>query len=235
MGKRLALDEVGDIAGFRLRLFEKSRSYGHIVKEVSDHNTGSVRCADLFEVELDGHVFRKPVQDLIGGTNAGQGISGLGDHLDLGDGRDTGERFSAKAQADKPRQIAVVPDLAGRVALKGLSDLVLFNAAPVVRDAEPVKALATSVKPSLITKRHKKGLRKKTAANTTDSLQYYIARLEKELENVNESTYSTKAEEVLRADARLQKLVQRIMVGELSKDNMPSEALNTNKTTEEQP
>ena len=62
-----------------------------------------------------------------------------------------------------------------------------------------------------------------------------IARLEKELENVNESTYTTKAEEVLRADARLQKLVQRIMVGELSKDNMPSEALNTNKTTEEQP
>ena len=107
--------------------------------------------------------------------------------------------------------------------------------APVVRDAEPVKAIATSVKPSLTTKRHKKGLRKKTAANITDSLQYYIARLEKELENVNESTYSAKAEEVLRADARLQKLVQRIMVGELSKDNMPSEALNTNKTTEEQP
>ena len=72
-------------------------------------------------------------------------------------------------------------------------------------------------------------------ASTVDSLQYYIARLEKELENVNESTYTTKAEEVLRADARLQKLVQRIMVGELSKDNMPSEALNTNKTTEEQP
>lgn len=107
--------------------------------------------------------------------------------------------------------------------------------APVARDAEPVKAIATSVKPSLTTKRHKKGLRKKTAVNFTDSLQYYIARLEKELENVNESTYSTKAEEVLRADARLQKLVQRIMVGELSKDNMPSEALNTNKTTEEQP
>ena len=107
--------------------------------------------------------------------------------------------------------------------------------APVARDAEPVKAIATSVKPSLTTKRHKKGLRKKTAANITDSLQYYIARLEKELENVNESTYSAKAEEVLRADARLQKLVQRIMVGELSKDNMPSEALNTNKTTEEQP
>ena len=96
-------------------------------------------------------------------------------------------------------------------------------------------AIVTPAKPASTTKRHKKHLRKRTAANTTDSLQFYIARLEKELENVNESTYTTKAEEVLRADARLQKLVQRIMMGELTKANMPSEALNNNKTTEEQP
>lgn len=105
----------------------------------------------------------------------------------------------------------------------------------VVRDAEPAMAITASAKPTVTTKRHKRHLRKRTAANTTDSLQYYIARLEKELENVNESTYTTKAEEVLRADARLQKLVQRIMMGELTKANMPSEALNNNKTTEEQP
>ena len=54
-----------------------------------------------------------------------------------------------------------------------------------------------------------------------------------ELESVNESTYTVKAEEVLRADTRLQKLVQRIMMGELTKDNMPAEVLNTNKTMEE--
>ena len=76
---------------------------------------------------------------------------------------------------------------------------------------------------------------KRRQTSVTDSLNYYIARLEKELENVNESTYNTKAEEVLRADARLQKLVQRIMIGELTKDNVPAEALNTNKTMEEQP
>lgn len=76
-------------------------------------------------------------------------------------------------------------------------------------------------------------MRRQTTVNTTDSLQYYIARLEKELESVNESTYTVKAEEVLRADARLQKLVQRIMMGELTKDNMPAEVLNTNKTMEE--
>ena len=76
---------------------------------------------------------------------------------------------------------------------------------------------------------------KRRQTSVTDSLNYYIARLEKELENVNESTYTTKADEVLRADARLQKLVQRIMIGELTKDNVPAEALNTNQTMEEQP
>lgn len=76
---------------------------------------------------------------------------------------------------------------------------------------------------------------KRRQTSVTDSLNYYIARLEKELANVNESTYTTKADEVLRADARLQKLVQRIMIGELTKDNVPAEALNTNQTMEEQP
>ena len=76
---------------------------------------------------------------------------------------------------------------------------------------------------------------KRRQTSVADSLNYYIARLEKELENVNESTYTTKADEVLRADARLQKLVQRIMIGELTKDNVPAEALNTNQTMEEQP
>ena len=90
-----------------------------------------------------------------------------------------------------------------------------------IQQAVPQKAKVKAVK------------RRQTSA--TDSLNYYIARLEKELENVNESTYNTKAEEVLRADARLQKLVQRIMIGELTKDNVPAEALNTNQTMEEQP
>ena len=81
----------------------------------------------------------------------------------------------------------------------------------------------------------KKKAVKRRQTSATDSLNYYIARLEKELENVNESTYTTKADEVLRADARLQKLVQRIMIGELTKDNVPAEAMNINKATEEQP
>ena len=104
---------------------------------------------------------------------------------------------------------------------------------PVVRDVEPTVAVSTPSKPAITPKRAQRRVRRQTTVNTTDSLQYYIARLEKELESVNESTYTVKAEDVLRADARLQKLVQRIMMGELTKDNMPAEVLNTNKTMEE--
>jgi uncharacterized protein YciW len=67
-----------------------------------------------------------------------------------------------------------------------------------------------------------------------DSLQYYIARLEHELEDVSDSSYSTKAEQVIKADARLQRLVQRIMMGELTKGEQPEEARNTNESMEEQ-
>lgn len=108
----------------------------------------------------------------------------------------------------------------------------IHEAVPSVHNAEPFVAVVASSKPLGST--HKR-VKQQKKTSTTDSLQYYIARLEKELENVNESTYTSKAEEVLRADARLQKLVQRIMTGELTKDNVPAEALNTNKTMEEQP
>ena len=106
---------------------------------------------------------------------------------------------------------------------------------PVIRDVETPVAVTTHSKFSASPKKAPKRMKRQITINTTDSLQYYITRLEKELENVNESSYTAKAEEVLRADARLQKLVQRIMMGELTKDNAPAEVLNTNKTMEEQP
>jgi hypothetical protein len=102
-------------------------------------------------------------------------------------------------------------------------------------DARPSVAVIAPSKPAESPKGIAMCVKQQQKANTTDSLQYYIARLEKELENVNESTYAVKAEEVLRADARLQKLVQRIMMGELSKDDVPAEAMNTNQIMEEQP
>lgn len=106
---------------------------------------------------------------------------------------------------------------------------------PAVHHSNLSIAESASSKPAERPVRTTRRMRQQAIVSTTDSLQYYIARLEKELENVNESTYTAKAEEVLRADARLQKLVQRIMMGELTKETQPQEALNTNIMTEEQP
>lgn len=131
-----------------------------------------------------------------------------------------------------PREQA--SDVVAEQKTKEIIEPVIREAEPVVRNMEPSVATA-SPKPAVSPKGGAKRVKRQQKANTTDSLQYYIARLEKELENVNESTYTAKAEEVLRADARLQKLVQRIMMGELTKDNVPEEALNTNQTMEEQP
>ena len=75
---------------------------------------------------------------------------------------------------------------------------------------------------------------KQQPSSAVDSLQYYIARLEHELEDVTDSSYSTKAEQVIKADARLQRLVQRIMMGELTKGEQLEEARNTNESMEEQ-
>ena len=116
-----------------------------------------------------------------------------------------------------------------------VTEPMIHDAEPVVADGEASVAVIAPSSPAVSPKKVSKRVNQETKATTTDSLQYYITRLEKELENVNESTYAAKAEEVLRADGRLQKLVQRIMMGELTKDDVPAEAMNTNQTMEEQP
>lgn len=73
------------------------------------------------------------------------------------------------------------------------------------------------------------------AANTTDSLQYYIARLEQELAQVTDSSYTAKAEQIIRADARLQRLVRRIMAGEIERNGQPVEAMVNNEGKEDLP
>lgn len=66
-----------------------------------------------------------------------------------------------------------------------------------------------------------------------DSLQIYIARLEKELDNVGDSDYTTQAEQIIKADERLQRLVQRIMIGEINRGEQSAETADTKEKEEE--
>lgn len=125
----------------------------------------------------------------------------------------------AKPAAGQDANPAAVPEPAAPV-----------THAPVVAqqsDATRTKSGATRVKA--------RATHSPKAANTTDSLQYYIARLEQELAQVTDSSYTAKAEQIIRADARLQRLVRRIMAGEIERNGQPVEAMVNNEGKEDLP
>ena len=61
--------------------------------------------------------------------------------------------------------------------------------------------------------------------SATDSLAYYLARLEHCLDQVDDSVYMERAEEIIRADARLQLLVNRIYQNQFRQETENNEAL----------
>ena len=69
---------------------------------------------------------------------------------------------------------------------------------------------------------------------TVDSLDYYIAKIERELTQVDESLYIERMQKLIHADERLQRIVNSYLLHQLDKDGRPMEAINTNNvnTTE---
>lgn len=102
--------------------------------------------------------------------------------------------------------------------------------------ATPEHAIAPNPTPPIVAKSTvQKPVKAKAipkATNTADSLQIYIERLEQELAQLTDSSYTAKAEQIIRADARLQRLVQRIMIGEIERNGQPIEALINNEGKE---
>ena len=81
-------------------------------------------------------------------------------------------------------------------------------------------------KPSVVAKVRKK--------KQIDSLDYYIAKIERELTQVDESLYIDRMQKLIHADERLQRIVNNYLFHQLDKDGRPIEAINTNhvSTTE---
>ena len=76
----------------------------------------------------------------------------------------------------------------------------------------------------------------KTSTNisTTDSLDYYIDKIERELAQVDESLYIEKMNKVIRADERLQRMVSSYILHNLDKEGRPQTADNIyNEKTEQ--
>ena len=64
-----------------------------------------------------------------------------------------------------------------------------------------------------------------TPTATSDSLDFYLARLEKSLDEVSDSLYQERAEQIIRADARLQRLIRRIYMDDIERQRQAQEAM----------
>ena len=76
----------------------------------------------------------------------------------------------------------------------------------------------------------------KTSTNisTTDSLDYYIDKIERELAQVDESLYIERMNKVIRADERLQRIVNSYILHNLDKEGRPQTAGNMYNVKTEQ-
>lgn len=63
-------------------------------------------------------------------------------------------------------------------------------------------------------------------APATDSLDYYISKIEHELARVDDSLYIERIHRVMHADERLQRIVNNYILNELHRDGKSSEASN---------
>ena len=66
-------------------------------------------------------------------------------------------------------------------------------------------------------------------APATDSLDYYISKIEHELARVDDSLYIERIHRVMHADERLQRIVNNYILNELHKDAQPHQATIINK------
>ena len=70
--------------------------------------------------------------------------------------------------------------------------------------------------------------------STTDSLDYYIDKIERELAHVDESLYIERMNKVIRADERLQRMVSSYIMHNLDKEGRPQTADNMYNVKTEQ-
>lgn len=92
-------------------------------------------------------------------------------------------------------------------------------------------------KTTMVNKRSKASVsesKNSTTVATTDSLDYYIDKIERELAQVDESLYIERMNKVIRADERLQRMVNSYILHTLDKEGRPQTAENMYNVKSEQ-
>ena len=70
-----------------------------------------------------------------------------------------------------------------------------------------------------------------STVSVSDSLDYYINKIERELAQVDDSLYIERIHRVMHADERLQRIVNNYILNELRKDAQPHQAAIINNVT----
>ncbi len=112
---------------------------------------------------------------------------------------------------------------------------------PKTIEKEPVQMAkeekAVVAKTTMVNKRPKASVsesKTSTTAATTDSLDYYIDKIERELAQVDESLYIERMNKVIQADERLQRIVNSYILHTLDKEGRPQTAENMYNVKSEQ-
>ena len=112
---------------------------------------------------------------------------------------------------------------------------------PKTIEKEPIQMAkeekAVVAKTNIVNKRPKASVsesKTSTTVATTDSLDYYIDKIERELAQVDESLYIERMNKVIRADERLQRMVNSYILHTLDKEGRPQTAENMYNVKSEQ-
>ena len=112
---------------------------------------------------------------------------------------------------------------------------------PKAIEKEPIQITkeekAVVAKTTMVNKRAKVSVsesKTSTTAATTDSLDYYIDKIERELAQVDESLYIERMNKVIRADERLQRMVNSYILHTLDKEGRPQTPENMYNEKSEQ-
>ena len=112
---------------------------------------------------------------------------------------------------------------------------------PKTIEKEPIQMVkeekAVVAKTTMVNKRAKASVsesKNPTAVPATDSLDYYIDKIERELAQVDESLYIERMNKVIRADERLQRMVNSYILHTLDKEGRPQTAENMYNVKSEQ-
>lgn len=100
---------------------------------------------------------------------------------------------------------------------------------PTSTTGQAAQLLAQAAETPSATATHESAAVLETAGMTAaDSMAMMIERMERDLDNLSDSVYLAHVEQIIRTDERFQKLIGKILINNMNRQNAPEEAYNIN-------